>query len=98
MGEGVTVDTEIIGARFSDGPTLQIQHGADYSIGSDASLTVNSLNSVQDSQRFWCHEFQPDGTLRNCLNDVETSGIIHILIYQSLFWCYAGQSLYNQHH
>ncbi|XP_038061327.1 uncharacterized protein LOC119732030 [Patiria miniata] len=65
-GEGATNDTQIVGARFSDGVTLQIQHGADYSIGSDASLTVNSLNDVQDTQRFWCHVFQSAGTLRNC--------------------------------
>ncbi|XP_022083655.1 uncharacterized protein LOC110975450 isoform X2 [Acanthaster planci] len=71
MGEGVTTDTEIIGARFSDGVTLQIQHGADYSIGSDASLTVNSLNDVHDNQRFWCHVFQSDETLRNCYTDIE---------------------------
>ncbi|XP_022083665.1 uncharacterized protein LOC110975457 [Acanthaster planci] len=69
MGEGITTDTEIIGARFSDGVTLQIQHGADYSIDSDASLTVNSLNVVHDNQRFWCHVFQSDGTLRNCYID-----------------------------
>ncbi|XP_038061575.1 uncharacterized protein LOC119732210 [Patiria miniata] len=72
-GEGVTTDTQIIGARFSDGATLQIQHGADYSIGSDASLTVNSLNDVQDTQRFWCHVFQSDGTLRNCDTNVQIS-------------------------
>ncbi|XP_038061289.1 uncharacterized protein LOC119732008 [Patiria miniata] len=65
-GEGVTIDTQIIGARFSDGATLQIQYGADYCIGSDASLTVNSLNDVQDTQRFWCHVFQSNGSLRNC--------------------------------
>ncbi|XP_022083760.1 uncharacterized protein LOC110975520 isoform X2 [Acanthaster planci] len=71
MGEGITTDTEIIGARFSDGATLQIQHGADYSIGSDASLTVNSLNDVHDNQRFWCHVFQSNETLKNCYTDVE---------------------------
>ncbi|XP_038061096.1 uncharacterized protein LOC119731882 [Patiria miniata] len=70
-GEGVTTYTQIIGARFSDGTTLHIQHGADYSIGSDASLTVNSLNDVQDTQRFWCHVFKSDGTLRNCNTNVK---------------------------
>ncbi|XP_038061316.1 uncharacterized protein LOC119732020 [Patiria miniata] len=72
-GEGVTTDTQIIGARFSDGATLQIQHGADNSIGSDASLTVNSLHEVQVRQRFWCHVFQSDGTLRNCATNVQIS-------------------------
>ncbi|XP_038061550.1 uncharacterized protein LOC119732196 [Patiria miniata] len=72
-GEGVTTDTQIIGARFSDGATLQIQHGADYSFGGDASFTVNSLNDVQDTQIFWCHVFQSDGSLRNCLTDVQVS-------------------------
>ncbi|XP_038061256.1 uncharacterized protein LOC119731983 [Patiria miniata] len=70
-GEDVTTDTHIIGARFSDGATLQIQHGASCSIGSDASLTVNSLNDVQDTQRFWCHVFQSDGTVRNCDTNVQ---------------------------
>ena len=74
MGEGVTTDAAIIGARFSDGATLQIQLGADYSIGSDASLTLNSLNGVQDSQRFWCHVFQSDGTLKSCYTDVQLRG------------------------
>ncbi|XP_022083661.1 uncharacterized protein LOC110975455 [Acanthaster planci] len=74
MGEGVTTDTEIIGARFSDGTTLQIQHGADYSIGSDASLTVNSLTDLHDNQRFWCHAFQSDGTFKNCYTDVDIKG------------------------
>ncbi|XP_038061528.1 uncharacterized protein LOC119732177 [Patiria miniata] len=72
-GEGVTTDTQIIVARFSDGATLQIQHGADYSIGSDASLTVNSLHDVQDTQKLWCHVFQSDGTLRNCDIDAQIS-------------------------
>ncbi|XP_038062512.1 uncharacterized protein LOC119733000 [Patiria miniata] len=72
-GEGVTTDTQIIGARFSDGATLKVGHGADYSIGSDASLIVNSLHDVQDTQRFWCHEFKSDGTLRNCNVDVQIS-------------------------
>ncbi|XP_038061383.1 uncharacterized protein LOC119732077 [Patiria miniata] len=72
-GEGITTDTQIIGSRFSDGTTLQIQHGADYSIGSDASLTVNFLNDVQDTHRFWCHVFQSDGTLRNCDIDAQIS-------------------------
>ncbi|XP_038052811.1 uncharacterized protein LOC119725473 [Patiria miniata] len=71
MGEGITTDTQIIGARFSDGTTLQIQHGADYSIGSDTSLTINSLNDLQDTQRFWCHVFQSNGTLRRCSTDVQ---------------------------
>ncbi|XP_022083696.1 uncharacterized protein LOC110975472 [Acanthaster planci] len=74
MGEGVKTETDIIGARFSDGTTLQIQHGADYSIGSDASLAVNTLNNLRDSQQFWCHVFQPDSTLRNCIVDVRISG------------------------
>ncbi|XP_038054159.1 uncharacterized protein LOC119726504 isoform X2 [Patiria miniata] len=72
-GEGVTTDTQIIGARFSDGTTLQVQHGADYSIGSDASLAVNSLNDIQDTQKFWCHVFQLDGTLRNCDTNAKIS-------------------------
>ncbi|XP_038062488.1 uncharacterized protein LOC119732974, partial [Patiria miniata] len=72
-GEGVTADTQIIGARFSDGATLTVAHGADYSIGSDVSLLVNSLHDVQDTQRFWCHVFLSDGTLRNCDIDVQIS-------------------------
>ncbi|XP_038054137.1 uncharacterized protein LOC119726494 [Patiria miniata] len=72
-GEGGTTDTQIIAARFSDGATLQIQHGADFNFGSDASLTVNSLNDVQDTQRFWCHVFNSDATLRNCFTDVQIS-------------------------
>ncbi|XP_038062414.1 uncharacterized protein LOC119732897 [Patiria miniata] len=72
-GEGVTADTRIIGARFSDGTTLRVEHGADYSIGSDVSLLVNSLHDVQDTQRFWCHVFQSDGNLRNCDIDVQIS-------------------------
>ncbi|XP_038061492.1 uncharacterized protein LOC119732152 [Patiria miniata] len=72
-GEGGTTDTQIIAARFSDGTTLQIQHGADFNVGSDASLTINSLNDVQDAQRFWCHVFQSDGTLRNCDTNAQIS-------------------------
>ncbi|XP_038061304.1 uncharacterized protein LOC119732015 [Patiria miniata] len=68
-GEGVTTDTQIIAARFPKGVTIQIQYGADYSIGSDASLTVNSLTDVQDTQRFWCHVFQQDGSPQNCFTD-----------------------------
>ncbi|XP_038052856.1 uncharacterized protein LOC119725511 [Patiria miniata] len=71
MGEGNTTDTQIIGARFSDGTTLPIQHGTNYSIGSNASLTINSLNDVQDTQRFWCHVFQSNGTLHSCSTDVQ---------------------------
>ena len=75
-GTGVTADTDIIGVRFLDGTVLQFQHGADYSIGSDSALIVNSLSNVPDNKRFWCHVFQPDGSLSNCYIDVEITGTV----------------------
>ena len=76
-GEGVSTETDIIGARFADGGVVQIQHGADYGIGSDASLTVNSLSGLRDTERFWCHSFQLDGTHSNCYTDVKITGTCH---------------------
>ncbi|XP_022111311.1 uncharacterized protein LOC110990566 [Acanthaster planci] len=79
LGKGVTTPTQIIGARFFDGTVVQMQFGADYSIGSNGSLTINSWSSIEEDQvTFWCHVFKRDGTLSSCSTEA------HILQDQPL--------------
>ncbi|XP_022111313.1 uncharacterized protein LOC110990567 isoform X2 [Acanthaster planci] len=76
VGEGITTDTEIIAARFfkHGGTNLFFNYGADFSIDSDASLTVNSLESFQENWvTFWCHIFQSNGTLSSSSTEVYIS-------------------------
>ena len=73
-GEGISTDTDIVGARFADGTVLQIQYGADYSISADLSLIINSFNNGQDVQRFWCHVFKSNDELSSCYTDVQMIG------------------------
>ncbi|XP_022106374.1 uncharacterized protein LOC110987702 isoform X2 [Acanthaster planci] len=72
VGEGVTADTDIIAARFSDGTFLQVRHGADYSISRNFSLTVNSV-SGNNTGRYWCHVFLLNGTRQNCYIEVHVA-------------------------
>ena len=71
-GEGVSTETDIVGVRFADGTFLR--NGLDYSIGSDASLTVYSFGVERDVTRFWCHVFYSNGTKESCYTDLSISG------------------------
>ncbi|XP_022111518.1 uncharacterized protein LOC110990728 isoform X2 [Acanthaster planci] len=76
VGEGITTDTEIIAARFikHGGTNLFFNYGADFSVNSDASLTVNSLESFQENRvTLWCHVFQSNGTLSSSSTEVYIS-------------------------
>ncbi|XP_022083859.1 uncharacterized protein LOC110975583 [Acanthaster planci] len=69
-GNGVIADTEIIGARFSDGTFIQTKYGTDCNIDPDASLIVNCPRAFADVTRLWCHVFLSNGTQRNCHTDL----------------------------
>ena len=74
-GEGVSTDTVIVGARFTDRSFLLSQLGApEYSITGDSTLLVYSPSDEPGARRFWCYVFQSDGTLNSCYTDVPISG------------------------